>query len=94
MEMFNHTATFKRQSDVPLITQYLTSIEDIESRQYLVSTEEKNRLQREEDLASIAYIQSDCTCPSDRDVYVRELMKYVKVDSYGKCLHNKDLPEA
>lgn len=56
LELFNHTATFKRQSDLTLITQYLTSIEDLESRQYLVSTQEKNRLQKEEDLAPIAYV--------------------------------------
>jgi hypothetical protein len=24
---------------------------------------------------------------------VKELMKYVNVDSYGACLHNRDLPE-
>ena len=41
----------------------------------------------------VMYIQSDCGTPSDRDAYVTELMKYVQVDSYGKCLHNKDLPE-
>jgi hypothetical protein len=92
MELFNHTATFKRQSDLPLVTQYLSSIEDIEDRRYLVATTEKNRLQREAGLAPIAYIQSDCVCPSDRDVYVAELMKHIRVDSYGKCLHNKDLP--
>ena len=90
--VFNHTATFKRQSDLPLVTQYLSSIEDIEDRRYLVATTEKNRLQREAGLAPIAYIQSDCVCPSDRDVYVAELMKHIRVDSYGKCLHNKDLP--
>ena len=41
----------------------------------------------------MSYLQSDCNPPSDRDSYVRELMKYVSVDSYGKCLHNKDLPD-
>lgn len=56
LELFNHTATFKRQSDLTLITQYLTSIEDLESKQYLVSTLEKNRLQIEEDLAPVAYV--------------------------------------
>jgi alpha-1,3-fucosyltransferase 10 len=86
MNLFNHTATFKRQSDrnflnfitkyptseffstliVPLITQYLTSIADIESNQYLVNTSEKNRLQKEKDLAPIAYIQSDCVTPSGK----------------------------
>ena len=38
-------------------------------------------------------MQSDCDPPSDRDSYVQELMKYITVDSYGRCLHNKDLPE-
>lgn len=45
------------------------------------------------DLASVVYVQSGCNPPSDRDEYVAELMKYIKVDSYGACLHNKDLPE-
>ena len=92
MSMFNHTATFKRQSDLTLITQYLSSIEDLESKKYLVPTREKNRLQKELGLAPVAYIQSDCVTPSDRDIYVAELMKHIKVDSYGSCLHNKDLP--
>lgn len=92
MELFNHTATFKRQSDLTLITQYLSSINDLEDPRLVVATKEKNRLQAEEGLAPIAYIQSDCVCPSDRDVYVAELMKHIRVDSYGRCLHNKDLP--
>lgn len=25
--------------------------------------------------------------------YVKELMKYIDIDSYGQCLHNKELPE-
>ncbi len=93
LKLFNHTATFKRQSDMPLLTQYLTSINDLESRNYLVSTSEKNHMQKKSGLASIAYIQSDCITPSDRDIYVQALMKHIKVDSYGKCLHNKDLPQ-
>ena len=56
MRHFNHTATFKRQSDLTLITQYLTSIEDLESTKYLKSTSEKNRLQKEEGLAPLAYV--------------------------------------
>ncbi|CAB1332411.1 unnamed protein product, partial [Coregonus sp. 'balchen'] len=27
-----------------------------------------------------------------RDAYVSELMKHIQVDSFGQCLHNKDLP--
>ena len=44
-------------------------------------------------LAPVVFVHSDCDPPSDRDSYVRELMKHIKVDSYGTCLHNKDLPE-
>ena len=93
MNLFNHTATFKRQSDFTIITQYLETIEDLESQKYLVETSDKNMLQKEKGLAPIAYIQSDCVTPSDRDIYVKALMKYIKVDSYGRCVHNKDLPQ-
>lgn len=59
---------------------------------YFVSTAEKNRLQKETRLAPILYVQSDCSTPTDRDSYVVELAKHIPVDSYGDCLHNKDLP--
>lgn len=39
------------------------------------------------------YVQRDCNPPSDRDRYVKELMKYIEIDSYGPCLNNKKLPE-
>uniref|UniRef100_A0A671S7W4 Fucosyltransferase n=1 Tax=Sinocyclocheilus anshuiensis TaxID=1608454 RepID=A0A671S7W4_9TELE len=35
---------------------------------------------------------SDCDPPSDRDVYIQGLVQHIQVDSYGQCLHNKDLP--
>lgn len=53
----------------------------------------KNRLIQKEDLGLVAYVQSSCDTPSGRDEYVSELMKHIKVDSYGHCLHNKDLPK-
>ena len=40
----------------------------------------------------MAYVQSSCDTPSGRDDYVKELMNYISIDSYGYCLHNKDLP--
>ena len=40
------------------------------------------------------YVQSSCDTPSGRDEYVSELMKHIKVDSYGHCLHNTDLPSS
>lgn len=42
----------------------------------------------------VAFIASNCAHGGARAryQYVQELMKYIKVDSYGDCLHNKDLP--
>ncbi|CAF3847874.1 unnamed protein product [Rotaria magnacalcarata] len=93
MNMFNHTATFKRHSDLPLTTQWLASIDDLLDQTYVIDVKEKTQLQTTENLAPIIYIQSDCNTPSDRDLYIKELMKYIQIDSYGGCLHNKDLPE-
>uniref|UniRef100_A0A3B1JV35 GDP-fucose protein O-fucosyltransferase n=1 Tax=Astyanax mexicanus TaxID=7994 RepID=A0A3B1JV35_ASTMX len=91
IRLFNYTATFRRESDYPLTLQWLPSLE------YLlhppsVSLQEKNRW-RQAGLAPVLYMQSHCDVPSDRDRYVQELMKYIEVDSYGKCLNNKSLPE-
>jgi hypothetical protein len=91
--MFNHTATFKRHSDLPLTTQWLASMDDLFDQTYVIDVKKKTKLQNEENLAPIIYIQSDCNTPSDRDIYIKELMKYIPIDSYGGCLHNKDLPE-
>ncbi|XP_006013607.1 alpha-(1,3)-fucosyltransferase 10 [Latimeria chalumnae] len=89
--MFNHTATFSQHSHLPLTTQYLESIEALKSHKYLIPLSRKNDLRQR--IAPLVYVQSDCDPPSDRDSYVRELMKYIVVDSYGDCLHNKDLPQ-
>ena len=86
--LFNLTATCSRYSNYPLVTQYLDNLQKL-TQPIRVPTAEKST----GDLGLVMYVQSDCDPPSDRDTYVEELMKYVKVDSYGKCLHNKDLPE-
>jgi alpha-1,3-fucosyltransferase 10 len=46
----------------------------------------------QEGLSPIAYVQSSCNAPSERDLYVEELQKFIKIDSYGRCLNNKPLP--
>ena len=89
---FNFTSTFSRKSSFPLTSQYLESLEFLTTASYLVTTEEKNRLQAEEGLAPVAYVQSGCDSPSLRDEWVSEFMKHIKVDSYGACLNNKQLP--
>ena len=86
--LFNLTSTPSRHSSYPLVTQYLEDTQKL-LRPLKIPVEEKSK----GDLGLVMYLHSDCGTPSDRDSYVNELMKYVKVDSYGKCLHNKDFPE-
>ncbi|KAG8593783.1 hypothetical protein GDO81_000945 [Engystomops pustulosus] len=88
--LFNHTATFSRHSHLPLTSQYLEDLQTLLSLEYFVPIQKKNVLRKK--LAPIVYVQSDCDPPSDRDTYIQELMKYIRVDSYGECLHNRDLP--
>ncbi|XP_020863970.1 GDP-fucose protein O-fucosyltransferase 3 isoform X2 [Phascolarctos cinereus] len=88
--LFNHTATFSRHSHLPLTTQYLEGVDALKSTRYMVPLHTKNSLRQR--LAPLAYVQSDCDPPSDRDSYVRELMSHIQVDSYGECLRNRDLP--
>ncbi|XP_076046459.1 GDP-fucose protein O-fucosyltransferase 3-like [Oratosquilla oratoria] len=90
LSLFNLTATFKRTSDFPLTLQYLTTLESLTSLKNYVPTSGKNKFL--DDLAPVIYVQSDCDTPSERDDYVKELSKFIKIDSYGKCLHNRDLP--
>lgn len=92
LSLFNHTATFKQQSSYPISTQYINSAEYL-LKPLTYTVEEKDRMKSEEGLAPVLYVQSGCNPPSDRDAYVQELMKYVKIDASGKCLHNKDLPK-
>lgn len=89
--LFNYTATFSRHSHLPLTTQYLEGVDVLTSHRYLVPLRSKNSLRKR--LAPLVYVQSDCDPPSDRDSYVRELMTYIEVDSYGECLRNRDLPQ-
>lgn len=88
--LFNHTATFSRHSHLPLTSQYLENLKTLTSLEHFVAVRKKNALRKK--LAPVVYVQSDCDPPSDRDTYIQELMKYIAVDSYGECLHNRDLP--
>ncbi|XP_051765659.1 alpha-(1,3)-fucosyltransferase 10 isoform X1 [Ctenopharyngodon idella] len=88
--LFNHTASFSRHAHLPLTTQHLEGINALTAQTHLLSLAYKNRLRKT--LAPVVYVQSDCDPPSDRDVYIQELMQHIQVDSYGQCLHNKDLP--
>ncbi|XP_063817413.1 alpha-(1,3)-fucosyltransferase 11 [Pseudophryne corroboree] len=89
IRLFNYTATFRRESDYPLTLQWLPTIGYLQNP--AVPLAEKNRW-REKGYAPVLYMQSHCDVPSDRDRYVKELMNYIQVDSYGQCLKNCTLP--
>lgn len=91
LSLFNYSATFSRYSDIPFPLQYLDSWSDITRGEYFVPTITKNSLLK--DIAPILYLQSDCETATERDEYVKELMKFINIDSYGACLNNKELPE-
>ncbi|XP_078041671.1 alpha-(1,3)-fucosyltransferase 10 [Augochlora pura] len=88
LNLFKYSSTFSRFSDVPLTLVDLSGIRELLDRKYFVSTEQKTRLINTKNLAPLLYIQSDCDTASNRDTYVAELMKYIRVDSYGTCLNN------
>jgi len=92
MTLFNHTSTFRRESDLPLGTQYLDDITDLTSTQYYKDLQTKNRYIKS-GYAPVVYVQSGCDAPSQRDLWVQEFMKHVQVDAFGSCLHNKELPD-
>jgi Glycosyltransferase family 10 (fucosyltransferase) C-term/Concanavalin A-like lectin/glucanases superfamily len=44
----------------------------------------------------VAFMSTNCQSggATYRTEYVRELMKYIEVDSFGRCLHTRDMPAA
>lgn len=77
IRLFNHTATFRRESDFPLSLQWLPDLAYLR-RPPPRGLPEKDRLRRQ-GLAPLLYLQSHCDVPADRDRYVRELMKHIQV---------------
>ncbi|XP_055387261.1 alpha-(1,3)-fucosyltransferase B isoform X2 [Condylostylus longicornis] len=89
---FNITSTFSRYSSMPLTVQYLNNYDSLRTRKYLVPIGEKSKLRNK--LAPVVFLQSICDTMSGRNEYVKELMKYIDVDSYGKCLNNREMPDS
>uniref|UniRef100_A0A6A7G770 Fucosyltransferase n=1 Tax=Hirondellea gigas TaxID=1518452 RepID=A0A6A7G770_9CRUS len=92
LTLFNITSTFRQHSNEPLTLQYLSSIDKLTDSSKYINTELKNLLQNN-GIAPVIYLQSDCDTPSQRDHFVQELAKHIKVDSYGSCLQNQQLPQ-
>ncbi|XP_048195007.1 alpha-(1,3)-fucosyltransferase 11 [Perognathus longimembris pacificus] len=89
IRLFNLTATFSRHSDYPLPLQWLPGAAYL--RRAPLPLRERAEWRRRGH-APLLYLQSHCDVPADRDRYVRELMRHIPVDSYGKCLQNRELP--
>ncbi|XP_043488050.1 alpha-(1,3)-fucosyltransferase 10 [Polistes fuscatus] len=93
LNLFNYSSTFSRFSNVPLYSVDLPNKEELLGKKYFLSSKEKTILMEKENLAPLLYIQSDCNTATNRDSYILELMKYIKIDSYGLCINNARLDE-
>ncbi|XP_026843386.1 alpha-(1,3)-fucosyltransferase B-like [Drosophila persimilis] len=91
LQHFNFTSTFSRYSDLPLTTQWLPSAHDLISMDYTMSFDFKSSNLNVAS-PSVVFLNSDCDTMSGREHYMKELMRHINVDSFGSCLHNKDLP--
>ncbi|OHS96673.1 hypothetical protein TRFO_09829 [Tritrichomonas foetus] len=76
---FNYTMDYRLTSDVP-----------IPYAEYFSSSEKPINLSQKVGL--VAAFISNCGASNGRTNYVRELMNYIKVDSYGRCLNNAHVP--
>ena len=94
MELFNHTATFRKESDEPLTLMYLKNLDSLVRDLPMKTFEEKSEIIKKEKLSPILYIQSNCDNPMQRDQFVKTLGKHISIDSYGQCLQNKTAPKS
>lgn len=76
IRLFNLTATFSRHSDYPLPLQWLPGT--VYLRSAAPPLQERAEWRRR-GYAPLLYLQSHCDVPADRDRYVRELMRYIRV---------------
>ena len=77
---FNYSMLYSLTSDVPI--PYSECFETNEKPLKL--------FQKQSNL--IAMFISNCYAKNDRIDYIKQLMKYIKIDSYGRCLNNAKVP--
>jgi len=82
LRLFDYSMTYRVDSDFPL-TYLPTSLAQI------VRKPPAMPLTAKKTAAHIAWVQSNCNTYSDREKYIAELMKHVRVHSYGGCLRNQ-----
>jgi len=82
MKRFDLTMTYRFDSDVP-VPYFDAATRDA------ITNPPRPKTER----APLVYINSNDFDKSGRLEYVRELMQYLPVDSYGKSLNNRPIPE-
>ena len=77
------TVSYKLSSDVPMpyICGYLDELIEV-AKKPAPTTKTKG----------VALFLSKCDKDKGRLNFIEELMKYIQIDSYGKCFHNTDMP--
>ena len=77
---YNLTMTMRRDSDIPVPHYYVQKKED--SRKQMLRNNFNFATGKSK---KIAWLVSNCHTPSKREIYVKELRKYIEIDIYGKC---------
>lgn len=77
---FNYTMFYSLTSDVP-----------IPYAEYFESSEEPLPLSEKQGRLAAAFV-SNCGANNGRTRYLKELMNYMKIDSFGGCVHNAEVP--
>ena len=86
ISLFNFTSTYRQFSNEPITLQYLKSLPAlIDSDTFLSITLKNSHIKNnhiKQSLAPVIFLQSDCDTPSNRDHFVAELSKHIKVLFY------------
>ena len=91
VDLFNFSATYKRESNYPIPTMMLPSYNYLMDTQYMLLLTEKNRF-RGQGLAPVVAVHSNCRVPSDRSNFIKMLRQHIDVDFYGEC-GDKKVPD-
>lgn len=86
MQQFDISATYRLDDDIPIPYMAENGVEHVREM-FLEPTPMIPTAERIKDFP-VAWIASNCAAQNDRMERVRELMKYIGVKSYGKCLNN------
>ncbi|KAI9033887.1 hypothetical protein CLU79DRAFT_726032 [Phycomyces nitens] len=87
MEPFDFLASYHLKSDF-LFSYYSPYVYEVANRPL-----PDDFMKRKTTRAPILWIAKNCYATSGRQTYVAELMKYIRVDSYGPCLNNIEFTE-